>query len=159
MPKQMRRGLVALSGSTIAAVYLAGLVATRGATAEASSLTPVAAATSPAPATTGGVSLTVPSQMSTAAATTGAYADGTYRGTGNSRFGSISVSVTIQGGRIANVAITNSTTSFPVSRIASLPGKVVAQQSAQVNKVSGATYSSQAFTQAVQAALSQAWSA
>jgi uncharacterized protein with FMN-binding domain len=154
MAKQMRRGLVALSGSAIAAVYLAGLVATRGAAAEASSLTPVAAASSPAPANTGGVSVSVPSQAST-----GAYTDGTYRGTGNSRFGSISVSVTVQGGRIANVAITDSTTSFPVSRIASLPGKVVAQQGAQVNRVSGATYSSQAFKQAVQAALSQAQSA
>ena len=115
MAKRMRRGLVALSGSAIAAVYLAGLVATRGAAAAEAggSLTPATAVTSPAPTNANGVNVVVPSQMSTGAASVGAYTDGTYQRTGNSRFGSISVSVTIQGGRIANVAITNSTTSFP----------------------------------------------
>ena len=48
------------------------------------------------------------------------------------------------------------TTSYPVSRIASLPSAVVKAQSANVNVISGATYSSQAFKQAVQQALTQA---
>ncbi|MBV9580696.1 MAG: FMN-binding protein [Chloroflexi bacterium] len=71
----------------------------------------------------------------------------------------MTVSVTISGGRIANVQITRVTTSFPESRIASLPAAVVASQSAGVNVISGATYSSTAFKQAVQAALSQAQAA
>jgi uncharacterized protein with FMN-binding domain len=68
----------------------------------------------------------------------------------------VSVSVTVQGGRIANVAITKVTTSYPGSRIAGLPAKVVASQSAQVDRVSGATYSTVAFQTAVQQALAQA---
>jgi uncharacterized protein with FMN-binding domain len=66
------------------------------------------------------------------------------------------VSVTIQGGRIANVTISSVTTQYPVSRIAALPAQVVTRQSGQVDNVSGATYSAQAFSLAVQAALSKA---
>jgi uncharacterized protein with FMN-binding domain len=84
------------------------------------------------------------------------YRDGTYQGSGTSRRGGFVVAVTIQGGRIANVAFTQVTTQYPVSRVAALPGQVVARQSAQVDRVSGATYSVQAFQQAVQQALAQA---
>jgi uncharacterized protein with FMN-binding domain len=92
----------------------------------------------------------------TAASTSSSYRDGTYSGTGTSRFGTVSVSVNVSGGQIANVQITRVTTSYPVSRIASLPNAVVKAQSANVNVISGATYSSQAFKQAVQQALTQA---
>jgi uncharacterized protein with FMN-binding domain len=71
----------------------------------------------------------------------------------------VSVSVTVSGGKITNVQISKVTTSFPVSRIASLPSQVVQNQTANVNVVSGATYSSQAFKQAVQQALAQALAA
>jgi uncharacterized protein with FMN-binding domain len=66
------------------------------------------------------------------------------------------VAVSIQGGVITNVQITSVNTEYPVSRIASLPGAVVKQQTASVNVISGATYSSQAFKQAVQQALAVA---
>jgi uncharacterized protein with FMN-binding domain len=69
------------------------------------------------------------------------------------------VSVTTAGGKITNVQIAKVTTKFPVSRIASLPSQVIASQSANVNVVTGATYSSQAFKQAVQQALTQALAA
>ena len=62
----------------------------------------------------------------------------------------------MQGGSITNVQITSVSTQYPVSRIASLPSAVIKQQSANVNVISGATYSSQAFNQAVQQALSLA---
>ncbi len=52
--------------------------------------------------------------------------------------------------------ITSVTTKYPASRIASLPGQVVQNQTANVNLVTGATSSSQAFKQAVQQALAQA---
>ncbi|MCC6178560.1 MAG: FMN-binding protein [Chloroflexi bacterium] len=93
---------------------------------------------------------------STASQTTGTYRDGTYSGTGTSRRGGFTVAVTVQGGKIANVAVTRATTQYPMSRIAALPGQVVARQSAQVDNVTGATYSAQAFRQAVEQALVQA---
>lgn len=82
--------------------------------------------------------------------------DGTYTGTGSSRRGGIRVALTVKGGRITNVAITGSSTEYPVSWISALPPEVVANQSAQIDLVSGATYSSIAFQGAVQQALAQA---
>jgi uncharacterized protein with FMN-binding domain len=113
-----------------------------GTTATATPTTPTAppAASSGAPAQT---------QAST-------YKDGTYTGSGTSRRGGVDVQLTIQDSRITNVTITRVTTQYPVSRIASLPAEVIARQSAQVDRISGATYSVQAFQQAVQQALSSA---
>jgi uncharacterized protein with FMN-binding domain len=82
--------------------------------------------------------------------------DGTYTGAGNSRRGGIQATVTVKAGRITNVAITGASTQYPVAWISALPGEVVATQSAQVDLVSGATYSSLAFQGAVQQALAQA---
>ena len=82
--------------------------------------------------------------------------DGTYTGTGSSRRGDVWVSVQVQGGRISTVAITRSTLQYPLRDIAGLPAQVVQRQSAQVDIVSRATYSSQAFRTAVSQALSKA---
>jgi uncharacterized protein with FMN-binding domain len=117
------------------------------------------AQTAPAPSTpaqTTPAASTPSTSTVTPPSTTTTYKDGAYSGTGSSRFGTVSVSVNIAGGQIANVQISRVTTSYPVSRIASLPSAVVKAQSANVNVISGATYSSQAFKQAVQQALSQA---
>jgi uncharacterized protein with FMN-binding domain len=66
------------------------------------------------------------------------------------------VAVTVQSGRIAAVDITDCRTQYPESFIDGLPAQVVARQSAQVDLVSGATYSSRAFQSAVSQALAQA---
>ena len=66
------------------------------------------------------------------------------------------MAVSIQGGRIAGVTITGGTTHYPLSRIAALPSQVMDRQSLQVDRVTGATYSVQAFQQAVQQALARA---
>jgi uncharacterized protein with FMN-binding domain len=170
MAKKMPRRLVALSSSAIAAMYLAGFVYTRGADA---GLAPVAASApttitsaalpttststaSPTTSTSAASPTAVATGTSTPSSTTAVYRDGTYTGSGTSRRGNVNVSVTIQGGRIANVTISSVTTQYPVSRIAALPAQVVARQSGQVDNVSGATYSAQAFSLAVQAALSKA---
>lgn len=142
----MPRRLVALSSSAIAAIYFAGFAATRAADAGVAS----AATTVPTLATTPAAS------SSSGAPTASPYTDGTYTGTGTSRRGNVTVSVTISGGRISNVDLTKVATEYPASAIASLPAQVVATQSAQVNGTSGATYSAQAFRGAVQAALQQA---
>jgi uncharacterized protein with FMN-binding domain len=188
----MHRGLVALSASAVAAVYMAGYLRTQsadasiGAAATATSvvstrapavaaaaaaagaaapavtptsvrlastrpatLTPVSAAAGP-PAT--------PTAAAAAATTSAAaaLADGTYTGQGSSRRGDVWVSVQIQAGRIASVNITRSTLQYPLRDIANLPAQVVQRQSAQVDIVSRATYSSQAFRTAVAQALSKA---
>jgi uncharacterized protein with FMN-binding domain len=144
----MPRRLVALSTSAIAAVYFAGFGATRGADAGISTadvMQPAAVSSS-----------TAASTAATSAPVVSPYKDGTYTGTGTSRRGDVTVSVTISGGRITAVNLTRVATEYPASAISSLPAQVVAKQSAQVNGVSGATYSAQAFRGAVQAALQQA---
>jgi uncharacterized protein with FMN-binding domain len=161
MAKKFPDRLVALSASAVAAVYLAGWLSTQpaAATVAAAAATPVAAVSSgvstpgAAPTVLIGASAGAPTAAATSATT---YADGMYSGTGTSRFGNVTVSVTVSGGEISNVQITKVTTSFPGSRIASLPAAVVASQSANVNVISGATSSSTAFKGAVQQALSQA---
>jgi uncharacterized protein with FMN-binding domain len=151
--------LISTATSTPSVVVGASAAATPTASATATS-TAAGAATpgTSATATPATASTATPgtSAMATSTATGSAYADGTYSATGTSRFGNVTASVTIASGKISNVQITKVTTSFPMSRIASLPAQVISAQSANVNVVTGATYSSQAFKQAVQTALTQA---
>jgi uncharacterized protein with FMN-binding domain len=185
MPKnRMPTGLVALSTTAITAIYIAGYVRTQAADAtiaDAQGATPAAAsvgapATAPAtptPTNAPTVSLrrTTPQNSSRPAPTptpappapqaqsqtqAAGYKDGTFSGHGTSRRGDVWVDVTVQGGRITDVNITRSTLQYPLRDIAPLPGEVVQRQSAQVDTVSRATYSSTAFRAAVSQALSQA---
>jgi len=82
------------------------------------------------------------------------FKDGTYTGQGTSRRGDVWVQVQVAGGRISDVSITRSTLQYPLRDIAGLPQQVVDRQTAQVDIVSRATYSSMAFRQAVSQALS-----
>jgi len=142
--KKMTRRLVVLSAAAILSVYATGYVLTAPAAAQVNAQ--MAAVTASAGSVASGA---------TATATTG-YKDGTYTGTGTSRHGDVQAQVSIQGGRIVSAQITQSSTRYPISRIASLPGEVVAQQSPNVDMVSGATDSSSAYLAAVSNALSQA---
>jgi uncharacterized protein with FMN-binding domain len=146
---------VALTSTAVAPTSTAILAAAAAPTATAS-ISSTAVRTTAASPTTATSSTTV---ATAAPATTGTYANGTYSGAGTSRFGNVNVSVTIAGGKIANVQITSVTTKYPASRIASLPGLAVQSQTANVNAVTGATSSSQAFKQAAQQALTQALAA
>jgi uncharacterized protein with FMN-binding domain len=183
---RMHRGLVALSASAIAAVYLAGYLRTQAADATIAAADPVLTASptmqvavaappvataTPAPqAVVRRQTRTVP-QSSTAPAAQAptpiptqtpsqsaqaAYKDGTFTGQGTSRRGDVWVQVQIIGGHIADVSITRSTLQYPLRDIAGLPQQVVDRQSAQVDTVSRATYSSMAFRQAVTQALASA---
>ena len=187
---RLHRGLVALSASAVAAVYLAGYLRTQSADASiGAAAEPVRpplrawlSATAAAPRSWCASSqprLPAPparrrcgadgdtrasaqradgthGATAPAAATQGAYKDGTYTGQGTSRRGGVVVSVVVQGGRIASVTITQSTLQYPLRDIAGLPAQVVQRQTAQVDTVSRATYSSQAFKGAVAQALSKA---
>ena len=94
-----------------------------------------------------------------------AYKDGVYLGWGSCRHGDIEASVTIQGGKIALVAISQCLTRYscgwiapkiPGAGLPDLPSQVVERQGPKVDYVSGATESSYAFADAVVAALAKA---
>lgn len=84
------------------------------------------------------------------------YKDGTFTGWGTSRHGDIEATVTIVGGRIVSAVISQCWTRWSCSWIAALPPQVPARQSAEVDYVSGATQSTNAFYWAVVQALSKA---
>ena len=88
----------------------------------------------------------------------GGYKDGTYQGSGTGFGGTITVQVTVSGGKITAVDIL-SASGETGSYFASAQGvvsKVLSSQSPNVDADSGATYSSNGIIQAVQNALSQA---
>jgi uncharacterized protein with FMN-binding domain len=84
------------------------------------------------------------------------YRDGTYTGWGTSRHGDIQASVDIKDGRISDAFISICMTQYSCSWISALPSQVVARQSPDVDFVSGATQSTNAFYYAVVEALKKA---
>lgn len=96
------------------------------------------------------------SQMA-AVETAGQYKDGTYTGSADGFRSTIEVSVTISGGKITDVEVTqeNDTPQF-FQRAQSVIDSIINAQSADVSTISGATYSSTGIINAVKEALSQA---
>jgi uncharacterized protein with FMN-binding domain len=165
-------GLVSASGAAVLAVYMAGYVRTESAserfvnqvahrraavysprrvhsvqeglrwdkTAAASPTAPEAASGSLTPAT-------VPA---------GSHKDGAYTGWGFSRHGNIEAKVVIEHGRISSAIISQCRTRYSCGVIDTLPPQVAQRQSPDVDFVSGATQSADAFYQAVVAALNKA---
>ena len=84
------------------------------------------------------------------------YRDGTYSAWGESYHGRVLATVVIRRGRIVSSEITTCRMRYPCSMIAMLPSQVVARQSAEVDVVSGASQSAEAFALAVDRALAQA---
>ena len=82
--------------------------------------------------------------------------DGKYTGWGFSRHGNIEAAVTIEGGRIASAVISQCRTRYSCAVIENLPPEVARRQSPDVDYVSGATQSADAFYEAVVAALDKA---
>src|SRR5689334_9146988 len=142
MARKVNKNLVALGSAAIVAVYGIGFARTASsatATPDSASAPAIAAATVTPPAgsqplidlartvatttttPTPGAAVTSAVPTATPAATTAngtaaAYRDGSYTGTGTSRFGNITVAVTIQGSSISGVTLTKVTTSYPASR-------------------------------------------
>jgi uncharacterized protein with FMN-binding domain len=115
-------------------------------------LAPVAQVTAPA------INLAAPPPVLPPAPTPAAPAwkDGTYTGWGYSRHGNIEAAVVIEGGRIASATISQCRTRYSCSVIDKLPPQVAQRQSPDVDYVSGATQSADAFYGAVVEALSKA---
>lgn len=82
--------------------------------------------------------------------------DGVYSGWGTSRHGDIQAAVEIKEGRITSAFITQCLTRYSCSWISALPPQVVSRQSAEVDYVSGATQSTNAFYYAILEALNKA---
>lgn len=120
--------------------------------------TPKATTTVTSPAATstaGGQS----SSSSTTAASQGAgYKDGTYTGQGEGFRGTMTIIVTISGGNITNIEMGSTTDDRKWLNRAwnAIPDLIIQSQSANVDTVSGATYSSIGIIEAVKDALSQA---
>ena len=99
----------------------------------------------------------------TTSSSSGTYTDGTYTGTtAVHRFGSVTVTVTISGGKITNVSSNvvsdgqQKSNQINSSSIPTIKSRVIAANSASVSTVSGATYTTGAFLTSLQSALSQA---
>jgi uncharacterized protein with FMN-binding domain len=136
----MSNKLVALCSAAIGIVYVAGYMVTLPVAAEAQS-------DSAHP---------LPTSGSKRAPVLSKYKDGTYKGRGSNRIGSIEVTLTMKGDKITDVQISDCTTHYPQSRIDHLPAQVLARQSSTVDVVSGATKSTQDFKTAVDQALTVA---
>jgi uncharacterized protein with FMN-binding domain len=124
-------------------------------TATTTAATTTAVATPPAGST--GTEVPVPAAADSAAPLANKeLKDGVYNGWGTSRHGDIQASVEIEGGRIVSAYISQCLTRYPCSWISQLPPQVVTRQSANVDYVSGATQSTNAFYYAVMEALAKA---
>lgn len=98
---------------------------------------------------------------STTAATstdTGKYTDGTYTGSGTGFRGTTKVSVVVSGGKIMSVTTvsTKDDSKYYNRAYSTISSKIVSSQSANVDTVSGATYSSKGIIEAAKNALSSA---
>lgn len=88
----------------------------------------------------------------------GKYKDGTYAGSGSGFGGTTKISVTISNGKIVSIStISDEDTSKYYNRaIGTITNSVISKQSASVDTVSGATYSSNGIIEAIRNALNQA---
>lgn len=100
---------------------------------------------------------------SSGSSSTATYADGTYTGSvADAFYGNVQVSATISGGKLVDVKFlqypdTHSTSVYINSQaMPYLKQEAIQAQSANVQIVSGATFTSQAFIQSLQNALNQA---
>ena len=86
------------------------------------------------------------------------YKDGTYQGSGTGFGGTITVQVTVSGGKITKIDIISASgeTGSYLSNATGVISRILSSQSPNVDAVSGATYSSNGIIQAVQNALGKA---
>lgn len=103
------------------------------------------------------------SPASSSAQTTGQYKDGTYTGgTYSSDYGDVQVSLTVSGGKIASVSLPTLTEYDQHSReidgyaVPLLKWQTLQAQSATIDGVSGATYTSSSYMRSLQSAIDKA---
>lgn len=111
--------------------------------------TVVAVTAAPADSTASSASVGTSTNAADSAEAKTAWRDGTFTGYGTSRHGDIEATVVIEGGRITSATISQCLTRYSCSWISHLQAQVVARQSPNVDYVSGATESANAFFYAV----------
>lgn len=101
----------------------------------------------------------------TASAPSSGFKDGTYTGdAARTRYGPVQVQISVSGGQIASVDVVDYPTDSPRDRqineqaVPMLVGETTSAQSAQIDLISGATYTSQGYAQSLQSAIDQAQS-
>jgi uncharacterized protein with FMN-binding domain len=121
---------------------------------------PVAEHKAEAPATAATVSIAPPPAAAPQSASANPIAppwkDGTYYGWGTCRHGDLQAQVVIQSGKIASAKVSECDTRYSCDVIDILPPQVAQRQSPEIDNVSGATQSADAFYGAVYNALLQA---
>jgi uncharacterized protein with FMN-binding domain len=125
--------------------------------------TPGRSSTGSTSSTSGSTSRSTSGTTSGGTATTSALRDGTYDGADiQTRYGDVQVELTVRGGAITKVTPlalpSGDGHSVRISEVVSpiLRSEALTAQSAQIDLVSGATYTSTAFVESLQAALDQA---
>lgn len=126
-----------------------------GTAVTASAPAPISTAPAPAPALPPATVAEKPTADSVVKKVAG-WHDGTYTGYGRSRHGDIEATVVIEQGKIAAAVISRCLTQYSCSWIAHLQAQVPARQSPEIDNVSGATQSANAFYYAVVDALGKA---
>jgi uncharacterized protein with FMN-binding domain len=155
-------GSALVVGFQVPAANAAPVTATTTSTTATSAATPSSGTAAASPTATASASSST-STVAVAAATT--YADGTWTGSAVSEpWGTFQVQAVISGGRITDVVVVSSPQDNHSSRINStavptLTQAVIAAQSANVDMVSGATWTSQSYETSLQAALDAAQAA
>lgn len=165
--QRTKRNLVALGSAAVLAVYAAGYWRTAAAASAhgprlndrlaSSEKKRIAGAAEKTKSAVGTGRLASPSNQSSATpAVTPTYQDGVYTGWGHCRHGDLQSSVTIKDGRIVDASISECYTRYSKNVIAKLPPQVVVRQGPNVDWISGATESSEAYSDATLAALIRA---
>ena len=161
-------GTPAVSSATTVLTSAATTAAPSATAAKTAATAATTAATTGAAGTTGTTGTTAPSAAATTSAATSAavasstaatLADGTYTGaTANNRYGPVQVQITVAGGKItAAVAVQTPTDRRSVSindqATPMLASEVLSAQSANIDTVSGATYTTNSYKASLQSAI------
>jgi uncharacterized protein with FMN-binding domain len=160
----MKKSLLIISAVAILgimAVYAVPLTTKNNLSANTAATTTaastVASATQMTPTTSATTTSTTPQ------ASTSSLKDGSYTGTSSAnQFGDVQIKLTISGGKITDVAALNYPSadrhSLQISKYAipQLKQEVLIAQSASINSVSGASYTSQSYVESLQSAINQA---
>ncbi len=156
-------GLLAIGWQAGAAVTAANNAALAPASTTSATTTPSATPTSTASSTPSASATSSATETPTPTAAASGAKDGTYKGSSiSTRYGSVQVQVTISGGKITDIAPLKLTDQGGLSvEISSqvapiLHDEVISAQSANVQNVSGGTYTTRGYLQSLQSALDQA---
>lgn len=150
------------AGAADGANTLTGVAVVSATAATTTTATATTAAAATTPGSTTAASTTAASTTTTAAApvTASTLADGTYTGaTATNKWGPVQVQVTISGGAITEVVALQTPTddrksiSINARAIPTLASEVLSAQAADVDTVSGATYTSESYKASLQSAI------